>query len=138
MAHPNYGLKLPEVYISGRYARVCVEPTTHQCTCREIRVAAYQGAVLNYLGIKHPEVTLTSSFKYLPDSTFVPLANGQIAWGENSDRRLTSSQIYESQGQWCENELARIQPEYTIDRFMFEWRRRVKLLRARKVSTVQV
>src|SRR5271155_2850520 len=42
MLTEGWGLRLPEVYVPGQYARMCAVPVTKQATERELRVSAYQ------------------------------------------------------------------------------------------------
>lgn len=47
----NWGLHFKkEVYVPGRYARICPEPETNQATLRELRVLAYQVNLVKGLG----------------------------------------------------------------------------------------
>ncbi len=121
----GWGLKLPEVWV---YDRMCVEPTTHQITDRELRVMAYQANVLQYISASYSVRNLVGPLEYLADTTFVPMEDGSAPYGENRNRELNGSETKASQMKWRINEVNRYRKEYTLDRFVSEWRRKMNWL----------
>lgn len=121
----GYGLKLPEVWV---YDRMCVEPTTHQITDRELRVTAYQCELLSYIDVKYSVRDLVGTLEYLADTTFVPLEDGSVPYGENKTHNFDYTGIKASQNRWRINEVNRLRKEYTMDRFLSEWNRKINWL----------
>lgn len=109
---PDWGFHFPEVWI---YDRMCIEPTTHQMTDRECRVAALQQSLLAYVGRPLSARTLVRAFHYLPDYYMVP--------GKDQKTRL----------KWCAARVKELSvlPEYGLDYFMHEWARKNTILLTR-------
>jgi hypothetical protein len=122
----GWGLKVPEVWV---FNRICCEPTTRQITEREIRVTAYQVNVLDYLGEENSVDDIVSSLDYLPDTCYVPLEDGREPYGDNYKVvQAENINIKESQQRWRVNEVNRLRKEYTLERFISEWHRKIKWL----------
>jgi hypothetical protein len=119
----GWGLKYPEVWV---YDRMCIEPTTHQITDRELRVMAYQCNLLDYIGVKHTVKDITSSLEYLSDTAFVPIEDGGAPYSENKNHNLDYTQIKKSQQRWRVNQVNRLRNEFTIERFISEWNRKIE------------
>lgn len=125
----GWGLKLPEVFV---YDRMCVEPTTNQITTRELRVMAYTANLLDYIGEEYSVDDLTSSLQYLSDTCFVPLEDGSSPYGENRVHELDYDEIKASQQQWRINEVNQYRKEFTVERFISEWSRKIDWLNNNK------
>jgi len=121
----GWGLRNPEVWVYDRY---CVEPRTNQITNRELRVCAYQAELLKYLGVKYSVSDLVGALQWVADTTFVPLEDGSMPYGENKTHNLDYTEIKSSQQRWRINEVGRLRKEYTIDRFISEWNRKINWL----------
>ncbi len=120
----GWGLKLPEVWV---YNRTCIEPTTHQITDRELRVMAYQVNLLDYIGAENIVEDITGPLKYLADTAFVPIEDGRQPYGDNYEAvKAENINIETSQAKWRVNEVNRLRKEFTIDRFISEWARKIK------------
>lgn len=132
MTRYNWGLTVPSVYIVDR---LCVEPRTTQITEREIRVAAYQYNLLNYIGCKRTIKNLVSSYQYLPDFMLVPLEDGTMPYGEEGKiTKLPYEKIDKSRLKWIENRTRDILKDYSVDRFISEWERKIKILENMKLE----
>lgn len=118
----GWGLIVPQQFV---YDRMCCNPVTHQGTDREIRVAAYQYHLLQYLGIYRTPAYLVSSFHFLPDFCFVPKARCAYT-GPSWKSPGTMKRL-----QWCANKLSKliIRPKYQIEKFKDEWWRKHCVLR---------
>ncbi len=128
MACFGWGLRLPEIWV---YNRMCVEPTTMQATARELRVFAYQVNVLDYLGEPSSIEDLVGSMVHMPDLVHVPIEDGTQAWSE--DRRAKDwdyREIEASQLRWCARQVEEHRKEFTLERFLSEWKRRNETLKA--------
>lgn len=123
----GWGLKVPEIWV---YNRTCIEPTTHQITDRELRVMAYQVNLLEYIGIEHTVEDVVRVCEYLPDTAFVPIEDGRQPYGDNYETvKAENINIKVSQQQWRVNEVNRLRKEFTLERFMVEWKRKIEWLR---------
>lgn len=121
----SWGLKLPKIWV---YDRMCVEPRTNQITCRELRVIAYQVNVLDYIGEENSVDGITSSLVWLADTCYVPLEDGSMPYAEGRTHKLDYDEIKASQQRWRVNEVNRLRKEYTLERFISEWHRKIKYL----------
>ena len=120
----GWGLKYPEVWV---YNRMCIEPTTKQITERELRVAAYQVNVLDYLGVENSVDDITSPLDYVADTCFVPLEDGREPFGDNYETvKAENINIKASQQRWRVNQVNSLRKEYTLERFISEWHRKIK------------
>ena len=126
----GWGLKLPQIWV---YDRMCIEPTTIQITDREIRVAAYQKNLLDYLKVDYSVEKLVESYTWLPDFHLVPLEDGLPAYinnGENekSELRVPYEEIDLSRLRYIRNRVNDILSEFSIERFFSEFDRKVKII----------
>jgi hypothetical protein len=120
----GWGLKYPEVWV---YDRTCIEPTTHQITDRELRVMAYQINLLEYIGVKYSVEDTVSVCQYLPDTAFVPIEDNRQPYGDNYEAvEAEGIDIDASQQRWRVNQVNRLRNEFTIDRFISEWNRKIE------------
>lgn len=119
----GWGLKLPEVWV---YDRTCIEPTTHQITDRELRVMAYQVNLLKYIGVKYSVEKIVGVCQYLDDTTFVPIEDGRQPYGEDKSHGFDYDEIKASQQRWRVNQVNQYRKEFTIERFMSEWNRKIE------------
>lgn len=124
----GWGLKVPEVWV---YDRMCCEPTGMSITEREIRVAAYQANLQEYLNGSVRVSSITDSFQYLPDHHFVPLEDGSPAYMENDTRDISYREKNASRLRWIANRVQELRSVYTMDRFVSEWHRKTALLNFR-------
>lgn len=125
-----WGLKIPEVWV---YDRICVEPTTKQITDRELRVCAFQSELLKYINVKHTVSDLVAALVYLPDTHYVPIEDGRKPYGDNYETiKAEKIDIEASQHRWRINEVNRYRKEFTIDRFISEWNRKINWLAENK------
>lgn len=125
MKQYGWGLIYPEVWVIDR---MCMEPRTMQITERELRVVAFQANVLKYIGHSDDVENIISSFRYLPDFTFVPIEDGSSAYGEGRTHDLDYKQITESQIKWLINRAEDLRSIHTLDLFMSEWERKSKAI----------
>ena len=121
----GWGLKLPQIWVYDRY---CCEPITKQITDRELRVAAYQVNLLKHFKIPVRISNITSSLEWLADTCFVPLEDGQMPYSEGRTHNLDYTQIKTSQARWRVNEVKRLMKEFTAERFISEWDRKINWL----------
>lgn len=123
---PMWGLRVPEIWV---FDRMCVEPQTHQITDREIRVAAYQKNFQDYLGIRESVENITESFKYLPDAMLIPLEDGRPAYNNDGTRNIEKYEdVDPSRHRWIVNQVNSLRSVYTLERFLHEWHRKIRLL----------
>lgn len=110
---PGWGLQVAQIKILDR---ICVDTQTTQCTERECRVAAYQHNLLRWAGVTRTPRYLVGSFTFLPDflNIFERSDKHRLQWSEARVRDLIDK------------------PEYSIDAFMDEWRRKNRVLMARQ------
>jgi len=122
----GWGLKVPEVWV---YDRMCVEPTTKQMTDRELRVCAYQSELLTFIGVRHSISDLVGALQYLSDTCYVPIEDGRLPYGNNYEViKAQKIDIKVSQHKWRINEVKKYKKEFTIDRFISEWNRKINWL----------
>jgi hypothetical protein len=120
----GWGLHYPTVVVAGQ---VCQEPTTMKMVARELRVIAYQANILAYIGATVSVRHLVSSMKFMPDFFYVPLEDGRNKW-EAKDIAYRDKDA--SQLRWCKNRVETLRAEFTTDRFLSEWNRKIALLEA--------
>ena len=121
----KWGLQVRKVVICGQE---CLDPRTTQITEREMRVAAYQSHLQELIGVSESIDEITKSFRWLPDFTFIPLENGRPAFGEGSDPDVPYEEIDPSRLRWIANRTRELRSVYTLERFVSEWHRKIKLL----------
>lgn len=122
----GWGLIYPEVYVINT---VCCEPRTNAITMRELRVAAYQFHLLQYIGVPNSIAEIVDSFDYLPDTTYVPIEDGRKPYGKNyKDVIAEGIDIKESQMIWRINEVNKLKEIFTLERFLSEWKRKIQWL----------
>ncbi len=121
----GWGLKLRQHEILGkRYDN----PATNQATVRELRVFAYQTNLMDYLGEEYDLAKTVRSLVYMPDECYTPIEDGSKAWGDNKTHNLEYNEIGESQNRWRVKQVEQMRSEYTLDRFVSEWRRKMEWL----------
>lgn len=120
IAKTGWGLKLREIEIAGR---VCKDPLTMQATERELRVCAYEANIEEKHGITKIEGTI-ESLDFMPDACFVPIENGEPAYGEGRRHNLEYNDIKKSQHRWRMNRLSELRKTHTYDRFLELWHER--------------
>ena len=102
MRMPGWGLKVRSINVLGRK---CYEPQDDRITCRELRVAAYQLHLLEYLGVSKTVTDIVDSFDWLPDNIHVRIADGRKPYGEHYEViKAEGVDIEKSQMQWRINE----------------------------------
>jgi len=119
----GWGLRMPQVYIPGRYSRLAAVPATYQPSLRETRVAALQYHVQRYIGIPTTFRSVINSFQFLPDWCNIP-------HGIDLDSNDYSyKDIDEARYQFLQNYLIQcMEGKYTLDFFHQEWKRKNQLL----------
>lgn len=110
----NWGLRLPEQYIPGRYGRMAQIPVTIAAIERELRVIAFQWNLTAFLEApRQTAYTMVAPMKFMPDFVYVPGGYDRL------DRKRL---------RWCKNRMIELSRVNTIDRFMAEWERKNRLL----------
>lgn len=124
----GWGLKVPEVFV---FNRMCCEPTTKQITERELRVMAYQLNVMDHIGVECDTDDAVRALENLADTAFVPIEDGRQPYdGDYKDIQAEGINIKSSQQKWRVNEVNRLRKEFTLERFIFEWKRKIEWLSA--------
>lgn len=119
----GWGLRMPQVYVPGRYSRMAPVPTTYQAALRETRVIALQHQLQNMLGFIISVREELSSLEGLPDWCNVPC-------GINRDQKFTLEQVNQGRFQFLERYLNECMAgKYTLSFFHQEWERKLQLLR---------
>lgn len=132
MAVWGWGLTLREVVVCGQ---LCIEPETNQATLREMRVIAFQANVCESFKVPFNLRDQAKSLRWLPDTTWVPLENGEAPYGEgHAKRNWCRDKIEASQLKWVLNGIASMRKTYTTELFLSEWHRRIALLESQDRS----
>lgn len=121
----GWGLKYAEVWV---YDRWCSEPKTMQMTERELRVAAYQANLQDYIGLEFQvDYDITNSFEHIPDFWFVPLEDGSL-WSTDKNKDMGYSDKVKSRQRWLANRAEELRSEFTMARFISEFGRKIQIL----------
>lgn len=122
----GWGLRMPEVYIPGRYSHMAAVPTTYQASLRECRTIAMQWHLQNHLGIEETPREAITSLKWMPDYCNLPCRKydgntpGEFSYAESEETRLA----------FLENKMIEYaRDKYTLTFFMQEWVRKNELLK---------
>lgn len=122
----GWGLRCKtRVKVMGEYYD---EPTTHQMTDREIRVMAFQANLCKHFNITPDLDDMANVLRHMPDSTFVPMKDGS----KPDYSKFDSRHIQASQKAWVKDQILKAMEVYTMNVFMEEWTKRIKMLKRRK------
>lgn len=125
MLMTGWGLDMPLQYIPGRYSHMAAIPTTWKATQREVRVIAMAWQIQNLLGIKETPREALIAMKWMPDWCNIPARRYDAmdaTWSYN-DHENARYDVLEKYMMECVN------GKYTLDFFMYEWKRKNELLR---------
>lgn len=90
---------------------------------------AYQMNVMDHFGFDFDVSDTVKVLIWLPDTCYVPMVDGREPYGDNYESvKAEGIDIKKSQQQWRINEVNRLRKEYTFERFVSEWRRKIEWL----------
>lgn len=120
----GWGLRMPQQYIPGRYARMCPIPTTYKATLREVRTMVLQWQVQNMLGIDETPREILQALKFMPDFGYIPHML-------DDSKEHEYKEYDEGRFDYLEKQFHIYMETYTLAHFHTEWVRKNELLRQR-------